>query len=704
MSATVVRELFVLLGVQIDEGSFKAAEARIQSLVGDLNKFAEELNKAFEKIDFAALSKAIDLVSREEREAALKASQEAREAQKAKADAAKAAAKEQADAAKAAAKAETEASRAAEKEKKEAAKAAEKAQKDAAKAVAQAEKEAAEQVEKAREQEAKSVRDLIELGRRLVLTYGAAKLGGLIRDAATAGDRFAKMGRQIGVSAEEMQEIGYAANRSGADLEQVRAALAKTNLAAFQASKGNQEAADKFRTLGVSVKNADGSLKGSTQLLEEIADKIAQVEDPTKRTALAMRIFEEEGSKLIPFLEGGGQGLRDLRARARELGHVIDNETAAASEGLVDSLTDLNLSSQGVFQRLGAALIPTMKRLADSTTNALIRNRALIDRGINALAKAVDFGARKFIQYSDLFELVATNAGVVKTALTGLGVLAGGFLLAKLGAATMALWAMVTGFNAAGAAALLAQAKALLLPIVVGAAIAALVLIIDDFITAVQGGKSVIGELIEEFLERPNPDNNPWIEIMRFIAAGLDTAVVSARNFIGLFSDENATADEARRYWQHFWDPIFDYWAKMAEDIPILRELIALARFTHGGGAGDLLARGVNAVGAAVGPSDEEQTRLSAGAARARAEMALRNGAAGVAYGPADPRFGGALLDRFVTPQPAGPMVLTRNPSVTVQVTNTSGDVAGVADAAQRGAEKALRDAMRQADRELGGY
>jgi hypothetical protein len=561
-----------------------------------------------------------------------------------------------------------------------------------------------------------AVQGLISAGRTLVLTYGAVKLGGIVTDAATAGDRFAKMARQVGETAEGFQELAFAADRSGLKLEAMRVGLGKLSKTALDSTTGNKVAAETFARLGISVRGNDGALKASSALMEEVADRIAGIEDPTKRTALAMQVFGESGAQMIPFLEGGGQGIRDLRQRARELGHVIDNEAATASEGLVDSLTDMNLATRGIVQRLGVALIPALQRLADSTTNALIRHRALIDRGLNAIAKAVDFATRKFTQYSDILEGVAANASVLKVALSALAVVAGGFMLAKLGAAAMAVWSLVTAFNAAGAAALLAQVKALALPIAVGAAIAALVLIVDDFITALQGGKSVIGDFIAEFLERPNPDDNVWVEILRFIASGLQGALESTRALIDLFSSSNADNIKAQQYWIHFWDPVFDHWEKQSKDIPILGQLVKAAAYIGRGELGDDIAgrqivaaeervnnpmMGIQSEDPASRRLRAEQQRVRQGSERARADQMRRNAAAGIVASPIDPSVGTSPESRFVAPAVSPMRSVSMAPVIQQSIDARGMDPGQVQEAVRAGTEAALRSTLVEAQREF---
>ena len=52
-----------------------------------------------------------------------------------------------------------------------------------------------------------------------------------------------------------------------------------------------------------------GNLRSSEDLLADVADAFARIEDPAERVRLAFRLFDSEGVALVNLLRGGSDAL-----------------------------------------------------------------------------------------------------------------------------------------------------------------------------------------------------------------------------------------------------------------------------------------------------------------------------------------------------------------------------------------------------------
>ena len=62
------------------------------------------------------------------------------------------------------------------------------------------------------------------------------------------------------------------------------------------------------------------------------------MEDGAGKTALAIKLFGKSGADLIPLLNQGRAGIKELTDEAAKLGIVISTETAAKAEQFNDTL------------------------------------------------------------------------------------------------------------------------------------------------------------------------------------------------------------------------------------------------------------------------------------------------------------------------------------------------------------------------------
>lgn len=203
---------------------------------------------------------------------------------------------------------------------------------------------------------------------KAALGIGAA-IGGVIT-AATASaavfinnaDELSKLSQKVGISTEELSKLKYAADLSGVSMGGLQTGLTKLANTADAAASGSKEANNAFKKLGVSVKDAGGNVKSSNSLFEELAERFSKMPDGVEKTALAMDIFGKSGADLIPLLNSGADGLKDMGDEAAKFGAIVDGDAAKASEELNDNLGKL----KGVFSGLiNTGLQPILPLLAD---------------------------------------------------------------------------------------------------------------------------------------------------------------------------------------------------------------------------------------------------------------------------------------------------------------------------------------------------
>lgn len=230
--------------------------------------------------------------------------------------------------------------------------------------------------------------------------------------AVDAADRLDELSARYDISTEKLSALGYAAKMTGGDLESLAGVIPKFSKNVAEAADASSKMGETFAALGVSVKDSNGNLRTFEDLLPEIADKFRSLDDSTTETALAMQLFGRSGAEFLEFLNLGSEGLQTMEERARDLGIVIDTETASKAAQFKDRVDDLRAATQGWFTQIAAELLPTLTDLTQELTK-------FVKDGGNAVTIA-DSLAQSIRDIADAIKFLGSLAGVFDSIRGGL--------------------------------------------------------------------------------------------------------------------------------------------------------------------------------------------------------------------------------------------------------------------------------------------
>jgi hypothetical protein len=219
---------------------------------------------------------------------------------------------------------------------------------------------------------------------------GAGGLAGILGAAkvfADAGSEIHDMSQRTGLAADNLSELKFAAEQTGASFEDVEKAIRFMQKQGIDASK-----------------------------FDEIAAAIASIEDPTKRAALAMKVWGRNGTALL----GMAGDLPGLRGQARSLGASISSEQAKQADELGDAFSALKAAIKGITMQIGAAVAPALTKIIEVFTMAA----AAVGRFIKAhpgLVMALAVAAGAFVVIGTIVASVGIALAVVGAALAAIG-------------------------------------------------------------------------------------------------------------------------------------------------------------------------------------------------------------------------------------------------------------------------------------------
>ncbi|HUE91492.1 hypothetical protein [Pseudomonas sp.] len=185
-----------------------------------------------------------------------------------------------------------------------------------------------------------------------------------VKRSVDAADGARKLAQGAGLTTKAFTGLEFAFSQSGLGRGEMAKSFSQLNRAMVQAAEGAGRPGAAFKALGVSVTGAAGQLRAGDEVLRELADKFQNLPDGVEKSALAADIFGRSlGSKMIPLLNAGAQGIDDLVKQAERLGLVIGDEQAAKSEQFNDQLATLGKVSEGAANTVAGELLPTLTQM-----------------------------------------------------------------------------------------------------------------------------------------------------------------------------------------------------------------------------------------------------------------------------------------------------------------------------------------------------
>lgn len=299
-----------------------------------------------------------------------------------------------------------------------------------------------------------------------------------IISTATEMDALANSAAAVGASAAGMARLAYATDLAGVNASEMDSALKGVRQSAAQAAAGIGAGVEAWRMIGISTRDENGNLKDTTKLIDELGVKFAQM-DEGRAQALGKLLH------MTPAVIGAlRSGMMDY---AREFDQALGSmtptfdEAVKAAQRLHSAQSRLQHIMSLLWQGIASRFFKPFERAFDSLRRTIVINQAALVR----------FGAAVLQPLALLFSGFAEAVSVVSNALT---VLTG--IFDALGPVSQTvvqtlLWGMAAYALALHKVTLAQIIAAATNPFVlIGAAIVAVLLLLDDFAVAMRGGKT----------------------------------------------------------------------------------------------------------------------------------------------------------------------------------------------------------------------
>ena len=227
-----------------------------------------------------------------------------------------------------------------------------------------------------------------------------AAIGALTVKSGKWADDINTMSKVYSIGTRDLQQYSAAADLVDVSVETIAKSHVKLEKNMLSAANGSKNQAAAFEALGVSVTNADGSLRDGDAVWQDTIKALGSMENETERDAYAMQLMGRSAAELNPLIEDGGETYKRVSDTMAKYGlDFIDQETLDQANQFNDALDMMKAVGMVAFQQLGtqlaAYLAPAMGkvvavvgRLAQWFSNLSPRTQAII-AGIAAVVAVV---------------------------------------------------------------------------------------------------------------------------------------------------------------------------------------------------------------------------------------------------------------------------------------------------------------------------
>ena len=194
-------------------------------------------------------------------------------------------------------------------------------------------------------------------------------LAGLAYKSGAAADDLNTLSKVTGIGTDALQKYKLSADLVDVSVEAIARSQQKLKKNMLGALDGTNDQAQYFEQLGISITNADGSLRDAGDVFDETIAALGKMENETERDAIAMALMGKSATELNPLIEDGGETYKRVADLMANNGlEVVDQETLDKANQFNDYLDEIKATWGAAISTIGMQLAgylaPVLEKVA----------------------------------------------------------------------------------------------------------------------------------------------------------------------------------------------------------------------------------------------------------------------------------------------------------------------------------------------------
>lgn len=184
-----------------------------------------------------------------------------------------------------------------------------------------------------------------------------ASLGAISYKAGRNADDLNTLSKVYSINTTDLQKYSVAADLVDVSVEDIAKSHVKLEKSMYSAQNGSKSQAEAFAKLGVSVTNADGSLRSSDAVWQDTISALGKMTNETERDAIAQQLMGKSAANLNPLIEDQGETYKNLTDTLSKYDlDFVDQETLDKANQFNDSLDTMKAIGSVALSTVGAQL------------------------------------------------------------------------------------------------------------------------------------------------------------------------------------------------------------------------------------------------------------------------------------------------------------------------------------------------------------
>jgi len=196
---------------------------------------------------------------------------------------------------------------------------------------------------------------------------GIVAIGTAVDASAKSMANMAKSASSLGFTVDQFSRISYASQAAGVSAEALDNSVKELTRRLSNVDPMS-ETTRALQALGLAYEHSTTKGMGVEKTLMSVAERFSTMKDGANKSALAMALFGEQGLKLIPFLNKGKDGIKELMGEADRLGITMGKEGSQAAIEYTENISKVASIAQGMANSFAREILPSV----NSTTAAMI--------------------------------------------------------------------------------------------------------------------------------------------------------------------------------------------------------------------------------------------------------------------------------------------------------------------------------------------
>jgi len=197
-------------------------------------------------------------------------------------------------------------------------------------------------------------------------TAATAALTKIVKSSVKYGLMLDNMAKQTGIAANEIAELFFVVEQEHGSITTLIRSLPVLAKNMSEASRNVATYKREFDALGVSVTNADGTLRNLKEVFFDIARGVGEAEDKTRALAATSTILGRGGKELFNVFKIGAEGINTLTAEFDSFGFGAQemNKFVKDAKRFDDVWTSIKFKLQLAGVAITAQLLPVLEKLS----------------------------------------------------------------------------------------------------------------------------------------------------------------------------------------------------------------------------------------------------------------------------------------------------------------------------------------------------